>query len=295
MKVMVIVKASKSSEAGEMPSQELLTEMGQYNEELAKAGIMLDGAGLHPSSRATRIVFSGSNRLVVNGPFAETKELIAGFWMWRVKSMEEAIEWARRCPCPNPGEDEPYLEIRPVFEADDFGEAFTPELREQEAAVLAVGRGLEMPSFQDAPELIIAGLQQHYTRATRATIPQQWQRFVPMMNSMPGRSGADSFGVCWNTNEDCEFDYLTGVEVTSADQLPAGLSSVTLKAGRYAVFKHSGHVSSIDQTIDTIWSKWALDCGLKLAGTHCFERYTPEFNPETATGGIEIWIPLESA
>ena len=106
MKVMVIVKASKNSEAGEMPTEQLLTEMGQYNEELAKAGIMLEGAGLHPSSRGVRVQFSGNNRNVIDGPFAETKELIAGFWMWRVKSMEEAIEWAKRCPCPHPGSDD---------------------------------------------------------------------------------------------------------------------------------------------------------------------------------------------
>ena len=131
MRVMVIVKATKNSEAGVMPSEKLLTEMGKYNEELVKAGIMLAGDGLHPSSKGKRIQFSGGKRTVVDGPFAETKELIAGFWLWQVKSMEEAVEWARRCPEPMPGEDAE-LEIRPVFEADDFGEEFTPELRAQE-------------------------------------------------------------------------------------------------------------------------------------------------------------------
>jgi hypothetical protein len=130
MKVMVIVKASRQSEAGQMPSQQLLTEMGQFNEELVKAGIMLDGEGLHPSSKGFRVRFSGKNRTVIDGPFAETKELIAGYWIWQVKSMEEALEWVKRCP--NPHEEECELEIRQIFAADDFGEAFTPELREQE-------------------------------------------------------------------------------------------------------------------------------------------------------------------
>jgi hypothetical protein len=128
MKVMVIVKATKNSEAGVMPSEKMLTEMGKYNEELVKAGIMLAGDGLHPSSNAKRIKFSGSQRTVVDGPFSETKELIAGYWVWQVRSMEEAVEWARRCPDPMPGE-EGELEIRRIFEAEDFGKEYTPELR----------------------------------------------------------------------------------------------------------------------------------------------------------------------
>jgi hypothetical protein len=130
MKVMVIVKATPSSEAGEMPDEKLLTDMGNYNEELVKAGIMLAGEGLHPSSKGHRVCFSGSSRTVVDGPFAETKELIAGFWMWQVHSMEQAIEWVKRCP--NPMKEDSQIEIRRVFEPDDFGEHFTPELREQE-------------------------------------------------------------------------------------------------------------------------------------------------------------------
>jgi len=128
---MVIVKATKNSEAGVMPSEKLLTEMGKYNEELVKAGIMVAGDGLWPSTKGKRVTFSGDTRTVVDGPFAETKELIAGYWIWQVRSMDEAVEWARRCPSPMPGE-EGQLEIRPIFEAEDFGEAFTPELRAQE-------------------------------------------------------------------------------------------------------------------------------------------------------------------
>jgi hypothetical protein len=128
---MVLVKATKNSETGVMPSEQLFAEMGKYNEELVKAGVMLAGEGLHPSSKGKRVVFSGGKKAVVDGPFAETKELVAGFWLWQVKSMEEALEWARRCPDPMPGE-ESILEIRPVFEAEDFGKEFTPELRAQE-------------------------------------------------------------------------------------------------------------------------------------------------------------------
>lgn len=131
MKVVVFVKASKSSEAGEIPSTQLLAEMGQYNEELFKAGIMKDGAGLHPTSKAIRVRFSGKDRIVTNGPFAETKELVAGYWIWEVKSMEEAVEWLKKCPNPMPEDSD--IEIRPMFEAEDFGEEFTPELREKEA------------------------------------------------------------------------------------------------------------------------------------------------------------------
>ena len=130
MRVMVIVKATKDSEAGVMPTKELLGAMMNYNEELVKAGIMLAGDGLKPSSKGKRVRFSGSKRTVIDGPFAETKELVAGYWIWQVRSMEEAIEWVKRCPNPMPGDSE--LEIRPFFEPADFGENFTPEAREQE-------------------------------------------------------------------------------------------------------------------------------------------------------------------
>jgi len=131
---MIIIKASADSETGVMPSQELLTAMGNYNEELVKAGIMLAGEGLHPSSKGARVKFSGEQRSVIDGPFIETRELIAGFWLWKVKSKEEAIEWVKRCPNPMPG-TEAEIEIRQVFEAEDFGAEFTPELRAQEERV----------------------------------------------------------------------------------------------------------------------------------------------------------------
>ena len=130
MRVMVIVKASKDTEAGIMPSEQMLSEMTSYNEQLVKAGIMLAGDGLKPSSAGARVQFSGKKRAVVDGPFAETKELIAGFWIWQVKSMEEALEWAKRCP--NPTGEESVLELRPFFEAADFGDQYTPELRAKE-------------------------------------------------------------------------------------------------------------------------------------------------------------------
>jgi hypothetical protein len=128
MRVMVLIKANDESEAGVMPSEKLLSEMTSFNEELVKAGVMLAGDGLHPSSKGVRVAFSGSDRKVINGPFAETKELLAGYWVWEVKSMDEAIEWVKRIPNPDPG-TEAVVEIRPVFEADDFGEELTPELR----------------------------------------------------------------------------------------------------------------------------------------------------------------------
>jgi hypothetical protein len=132
MQVMVLVKASPESEAGEMPTEEVLSQMTDFNEELVKAGVMLAGEGLHPSSKGARVAFSGSERKVIDGPFAETKELVAGYWIWQVKSLDEAVEWLKRAPF-----QEGEVEIRPVFEADDFGAEFTPELREREAQLRA--------------------------------------------------------------------------------------------------------------------------------------------------------------
>lgn len=134
MRVMVIVKATVDSEAGKMPDTRLLAEMGAYNQALVEAGVMVGGDGLHPSSRGRRVRFAGGETLVIDGPFAETKELIAGFWIWQVQSMDEAVAWARKCPAPMPGQQSE-LELRPIFEPEDFGEAFTPELRAQEAAL----------------------------------------------------------------------------------------------------------------------------------------------------------------
>ena len=136
MRAMVIVKANKDSEAGKLPDEKILSAMSKFNEELVKAGVMLAGEGLKPSAKGKRVVFSGGKKTVVDGPFAETKELVAGFWLWQVKSIEEAVEWVRRCPDPMPGE-ESTVEIRPVFEAEDFGKEFTPELRAQEERLRA--------------------------------------------------------------------------------------------------------------------------------------------------------------
>ncbi len=135
MRFMIIVKADKNSEAGVLPDQKILSEMGKFNEQLVKAGVMLAGEGLHPSSKGARVRFSGAKRTVIDGPFAETKELVAGFWIWQVKSKEEAIEWVKRCP--NPMREDSEIEIRQVFEAEDFGAEFTPELREQEERLRA--------------------------------------------------------------------------------------------------------------------------------------------------------------
>ena len=133
MRVMVIIKATKNSEAGVLPSEELLTKMGKFNEELVNAGVLLAGDGLHPSSKGKRVHFAGGKKTVSDGPFAETKELVAGFWIWQVKSMDEAVEWLKKCP--NPHNEDSEIEIRPIFEAEDFGAEFTPELREQEERI----------------------------------------------------------------------------------------------------------------------------------------------------------------
>jgi hypothetical protein len=139
MRVMVLIKANERSEAGEMPSEELLTQMTDFNEELVKAGVMLGGEGLHPSSKGVRVAFKGSERKVIDGPFAETKELLAGYWVWEVKSLDEAIEWVKRIP--NPDDEETAVEIRPVGELDDFGDVVTPELRERDARMRAQVEG----------------------------------------------------------------------------------------------------------------------------------------------------------
>ena len=291
MRVMVIVKATQKSETGAPPSTEMLAAMVKYNEELAKAGILLTANGLKPSSQGARVRFSGQSRIVTDGPFAETKELIAGFWMWKVNSLAEAIEWVKRCPNPMPEDSE--IEIRPVFEAEDFGEAFTPELREQEARVHAEALGLSPPTFRQGRHLLVAGLNASYGKDTRAKIPQQWERLAPHLGKVPGQVGQDAYGVCHAAGPDCRFEYLAGVAVSSPDRLPEGFTTVKVDARRYAVFTHSGHVSTLPATIDTIWTRWAPALPLLVAhGAPCFERYTPEFDLGTGLGGMEVWIPL---
>jgi predicted transcriptional regulator YdeE len=289
---MILIKATKDSEAGVMPSEQLLTEMGNFNEELVKAGVMLAGEGLHPTSKGARVKFSGGRRTVIDGPFAETKELIAGYWVWQCKSKEEAIEWVKRCP--NPYNEDGEVEIRQLFEAEDFGAEFTPQLRRQEAGIRAQALGLGEPRFEHAKELLFAGVSKRYTLETRAEIPAQWERFAPNIGKIPGQIGQDSYGVCWNVSPGRGFDYLSGVEVKDTKGLPAEYQTVRLPAREYAVFTHRDHVSVIDKTIDKIWNDWAPQAGLKLASAPCFERYSEEFNPQTGVGGMEIWIPLDA-
>ncbi|MBM4261171.1 MAG: hypothetical protein FJ145_06970 [Deltaproteobacteria bacterium] len=292
MRFMVIVKATKDSEAGVMPSETLLAGMGNYNEELVKAGIMLAGEGLQPSSKGARVRFSGNKRTVIDGPFTETKELIAGFWIWQVKSKEEAIEWVRRCP--NPHDEECEIEIRQIFEADDFGTEFTPELRKREAVIRAQTMGLGTPRFEQGRAMSITGLNESYSFESRVKIPVQWERFVQHLGKVPGQVGKNSYGVCWNFSPGKGFDYLTGVEVKEDSKLPTDFRAVRLAAQEYAVFTHSEHVSAIGNTIDKIWNSWVPQSGLKPANAPAFERYTEGFNPQTGMGGMEIWIPLEA-
>src|SRR6187401_3450050 len=167
MRVIVMVKATKTSEAGTMPDEKMLTEMGKYNEELVKAGIMVAGEGLHPSSKGKRVRFSGTRRTVIDGPFAETKELVAGYWLWQVKSMDEAVEWLKRCP--NPSNEDCEVEIRRVFDPADFGEAFTPELQQQEERLRKEMEkySVDPPRFENGKEMLIAGINETYTFASR--------------------------------------------------------------------------------------------------------------------------------
>ena len=292
MRFMILVKATKASEAGVMPSERLLTDMGNFNEELVKAGVMLAGEGLHPTSKGARVRFSGGQRTVIDGPFAETKELIAGYWLWQCKSKEEAIEWVKRCP--NPYNEDGEVEIRPLFEAEDFGAEFTPELRRQEASIRARALGLGAPRFEHAKEIVVAGLNESYKFETRDKIPAQWERFAPKIGKVPGQMGQVSYGVCWNVSPGRGFEYLSGVEVKDAKGLPAEFATVRLSAREYAVFTHRDKVSAIGNTIDKIWNEWVPQAGLKVASAPCFERYTEKFNPKTGMGGMEIWIPLEA-
>jgi predicted transcriptional regulator YdeE len=294
MKVMVMVKATKQSESGAMPDERILNEMGKFNEALVKAGILLLGEGLHPSSKGFRVRFSGKNRSVVDGPFAETKELVAGFWLWQVKSIEEAIEWVRRCPNPFEGESE--IEIRRVFAPEDFGEAATPEVLEREERLRTEVQRytLDPPRFENERELLIAGLSASYTFAARANIPQQWERFASQVGEIPGKVGTTSYGVCWNYQPNQGFDYLSGVEISSFSGLPENFSRIRLAPRRYAVFTHRKHVSSIVDTIDAIWNKWLPNSGKQAADAPCFERYGEAFDPQTGMGGFEIWLPIEA-
>jgi AraC family transcriptional regulator len=293
MKVIVMVKATKSSEAGEMPSEQLLTEMGNYNEQLVKAGIMLSGEGLHPSSRGVRVRFSGKNRTVMDGPFAETNELVAGFWMWKVKSMEEAVEWVKKCP--NPMLEDSEIEIRRVFEAADFGDALTPELREKEAILRATNLGLGPVRFEDGPAKLLAGINESYTMESRVNIPAQWGKFIPHLGNMPGQIGRISYGVSWNSKANCDFDYFVGVEVKEVSTLPEGFTTVSLTPQRYAVITHDKHVSAMPKTLEMIFQTWLPDSSLDATHAPCFETYSREFNGETGMGGMEIWIPVQAS
>jgi AraC family transcriptional regulator len=187
------------------------------------------------------------------------------------------------------------IDIRPIFETEDFGAELNSELRERGAALRAKTVGLNLPTFQDGPELLIAGLSRRYTSESRVAIPRQWEDFVPRAAELSPSPGASWFGVCSNCAPDDSFDYLTGVELAEARSIPHGLTSLQLAPRRYVVFAHTGHVSTMPKTIDVIWKQWAPECGLKIARNGpCVERYTSEFNPQTGMGGMEIWIPLEA-
>jgi AraC family transcriptional regulator len=289
MKVIVFVKATAASEAGQMPSQELLGAMMQYNQQLVDSGIMLGGEGLHPSSKGARVLFSGANRTVKQGPFSHTSEIVAGYWLWQVKSMEEAIEWVKRCP--NPMLEDSEIEIRPAFGPEDFGEAMTPEMHEQEAQMRALVP--EPDRWEKKPARLFAGLIRNYTFVERDGIPAHWQDFAPYIGKVPNQKGTDSYGICATISGEA-FDYITAVEVSSVSALPTTFTTLEIPAQHYAVFVHAGHISTITQTIDAVWRKWLPASGLQAAPSPCYERYTAEFNPETGFGGTELWVPIQS-
>lgn len=288
MKVIVFVRATASSEAGLMPSEELITAMMEYNQQLIDAGIMLGGDGFHPSNKGARVVFSGKNRSVKHGPFP-TNEVISGYWLWQVKSMEEAIEWVKRCPNPMPEDSE--IEIRPIFTAENFGDAMTPELREREDQMRA--QVPEPDRWEKKPARTFAGISRTYSFSKRDTIPQQWIDFSPYLGKVPGQIGKDSYGICTFANID-SFDYATAVEVDGKHDLPPGFTRLELAPQHYAVFIHPGHISTIADTIGAIWQKWLPASGLQAANAPSYERYTEEYNPQTGLGGTEIWIPIQN-
>lgn len=299
MKILVMVKATASSETGQLPSSELMEAMMHYNQELVRHGILLAGEGLKPSSQGFRVRFSGSSRTVIEGPFAETKELVAGYWVWNVKSMEEALEWVKRCPNPMPEESE--IELRPIYELEDFGDVVTPEVLETEGAMRAVEFGLAMPTFVQSPNRMLLGIAKRYTLVTRSEIPSQWNQFVEKISDIPHQAGPSSFGVSYECASDGSFDYFTGVEVTQVvdtssrhdDPTPA-FDRYCIPAGRYVVVEHTGHVSEIPKALETIWTRWIPSSGLKiLRDGPCVEHYTEAFDPTTGMGGVEFWLPLE--
>jgi predicted transcriptional regulator YdeE len=294
MKVMVIVKATKDSEAGIMPSEELLRDMGNFNEALVKAGIMLSGEGLYPSVQGARVRFAGKDRTVMNGPFVETKELIAGFWVWQVKSMEEAIEWVKRCPNPMLGESE--IEIRRVFASEDFAaQDPTGEVRAQEERMIREMESyhLESPRFENGKEMIVAGLSGHFTKDALSQIPDLWMKFAPSIGKVPTQKGQATYGVCHGGDKDGSFDYLAGVEVEKATNLPSGFTHMRLAPQRYAVFTHTKHVSKLCETMSAIYNKWLPNSGLEAVHAPALEKYTEEFCPDKGVGGIELWVPVK--
>jgi len=293
MRFMIIVRANADTEAGVMPGEKLLADMGRFHAELAKSGVLVDASGLKPSAQGWRVKHAGGQATLIDGPFAETKELIAGYTIIKVKSREEAIELSKRFPNPSGEGRNGEIEVRPFFELEDFSESpAIDRFRELEAAQRAVALGLHLPRFEDGRALRIAGINEAYTMTSRTQIPLQWLRFVPHIGKIAGQVQGYAYGVCWNDKLGFNFDYLTGVEVPDAGVMPEGFTALELKPQRYAVFEHRGHISNLANTIETIWMKWLSESGLKAARAPCFERYTPEFDPQKGIGGIELWIPI---
>lgn len=297
MRVLVLVKASKGNETGVISSDTFIQEMGFYTEALSKAGILLAGEDLLPSSYGIRVRMSGKERTVIHGPFQEIRDLLSAFWIWQVKSMEEAIDWVKKYPNPVPGESSFELEIRPLCTPDNF-ETVSPsgELRfaGDIPRTVSQGRPLDPPSFKQIKEKTIIGHNVTYDMESRTSIPDQWANFVPHLGKVPGQIGKDSYGVSWNFKKGSGFDYLCGVEVNPETAVPSLWARVTLPGQLYAVFTHKEHVSQLPEMIDAIWNDWIPFSGHKPSPKPCFEKYDESFNGETGMGGMEIWVPIES-
>ncbi len=293
MKVLVIVKASKDSEAGKMPSSELISAMGKFNEELIKAGLFEMGAGLTASSHGARVKFAGSERTVIDGPFPETKELIAGFWIWNVKSMAEAIDWVRRCP--NPHLDEGIVELRPFMGPECFGDSLTGEVAEQDAAVRALALGLGEIRYDTGRPMVMTGLAGSFTVQTAAKIPDLWMQFAPHIAKIPGVAHADvCYGVSFNQTREGSFDYLCGQEIAESAATPTNFTRLNIPGGRYVVVTHQGHISKLPETVGKMWREWLPETALKPAQSPWYERYDERWIPATGEGPVELWLPLAS-
>ena len=254
----------------------------QLTRDLNERGQYLGASPLEPVALATSVRVRDGKRLVTDGPFAETREQLGGFFLIEAKDLDEAIDIASRIPGARKGT----VEVRPVLALAGLPE---PAAGAAQSSAIAPAR------IEQGRDLLIAGLQSSYTNESRVSIPLQWQRFGAFLGRVPGQVGQASYGVCWSGDGQCDVEYLTGVEVKEAVGLPSEFQQVRLPARRYAIFEHREHISTIGATLDAIWSQWRPSSGDQCdAKSPWFERYDERFNPQTGAGVTEIWIPLRT-